>query len=83
MKLFYFELHFEGKLFETKVVVAENSWEAWKKFHTMVAMTWDAEMTETAIDRWCQVACCDAESMVFNGYPTCPAGILNSNLEGK
>lgn len=76
MKLFYFELEFEGKLFDTKVVAAQSSWDAWVKFHAMVAATWDAEMTEMSIGNWRQVAYCSAQSTVYAGHHACPQAIL-------
>lgn len=81
MQLFYFELEVEGKLYDTKIVSAENSWYAWVKFRDMVAGTWDAEMTEMNLDKWRLVGKADAQSTVFTGYHACPSGILSDKVE--
>lgn len=78
MRLYYFELEVEGKLYDTKVVSAENSWYAWQKMKELLEGSWDAEMTEMGLSQWRQVGAADASSMVFTGYHSCPTGILNS-----
>lgn len=79
MKLFYFELEFEGKLFDTKVVAAQSGWDAWLRFRDMMADKWDAEMTEMSIGNWKQVAYCEAEPVTHRLHHNCPALLLTKN----
>lgn len=77
MKLFYFELVVNERLSDTKVVRAENSWDAWHKFHDMYAGTWESELEEHSINNWFLVAYCTSVGTMFSGYHTCPTRIMN------
>jgi hypothetical protein len=65
----------DDKLYDTKVVAAHSSWDAWAKFVEMYADTWHDQADFAKIENWRQVAYAAAQSTIYAGHHACPVGL--------